>query len=227
LNADLALQRLQRQLGYQFRDAALLLRALTHRSAGADHNERLEFLGDAVLGLEVSLALYQRHPTADEGQLSRMRAQLVKRETLAAVARALGLGDYLRLGPGELRSGGQSRDSTLADALEAVIAAVYLDGGIPAAQTLIQQLLAARVAQITPQNQRKDAKTRLQELLQGRAQELPVYTVVEITGEAHAQTFLVRCEVPGLQLQAQGAGASRRKAEQAAARAALAALGED
>jgi ribonuclease-3 len=156
-----------------------------------------------------------------------MRAQLVKRETLAAVARALGLGEYLRLGPGELRSGGQSRDSTLADALEALIAAVYLDGGMAAAQGLIQALLGERIAQITPQNQRKDAKTRLQELLQGRAQELPLYTVVDITGEAHAQTFVVRCEVPGLALQAQGSGASRRKAEQAAARRLLAAMGED
>ncbi len=226
MSSDLALQRLQRQLGYCFADAAWLQRALTHRSAAPDHNERLEFLGDAVLGFEISDTLYRRHPEADEGQLSRMRAQLVKRETLASVARELGLGEHLRLGPGELRSGGQSRTSTLADALEAVIAAVYLDGGMAAARGLIEHLLAARVNQITPQNQRKDAKTRLQELLQARQQELPTYQVLEVTGEAHAQTFVVRCELPGGGAHAEGVGSTRRKAEQVAASQLLAALGE-
>ena len=226
MSLDLSQQRLQRQLGHAFRDPTLFRLALTHRSAAPAHNERLEFLGDAILGFEISHILYSRHPEADEGQLSRMRAQLVKRETLAAVARELDLGEYLQLGPGELRSGGQSRASTLADAVEALIAAVYLDAGIAAAQDLIRRLLAERIERIDPQTQRKDAKTRLQEWLQRHQKPLPEYSVVEVCGEPHAQTFTVRCAVAGLDLQAEGTGASRRKAEQAAATRVLATLGE-
>ncbi len=223
----LVLDRLQRELGYRFDDEGLLRRALTHRSAGGDHNERLEFLGDAVLGFEVSRHLFEGFPTADEGQLTRMRAQLVKRETLARAARSIGLGDYLVLGPGELRTGGQSRDSTLADAVEAVIAAVYLDGGLAQARALIHALLAERLAEVSPASQRKDAKTRLQEFLQARQLGLPDYGVAGVHGEPHAQTFTVYCEVAERELRAEGSGSSRRKAEQVAAGRMLAMLGAD
>jgi ribonuclease-3 len=226
LTAALALERLQRELGYAFGSDGLLGQALTHRSAGGQHNERLEFLGDAVLGFEISRYLYERFPEADEGQLTRMRAQLVKRETLAQAARELGLGDYLTLGAGELRTGGQSRDSTLADALEALIAAVYLDGGTDPARALIHRLLAARLEGVSPAAQRKDAKTRLQEFLQARQLALPSYSVIDVGGEPHAQTFVVRCEVADQQLHTDGSGRSRRRAEQDAASRMLGLLGE-
>lgn len=221
------IDRLQRRLGYRFDDPGRLLHALTHRSAGPDHNERLEFLGDAILGFEVADWLFRHEQTADEGQLSRMRAQLVKRETLAEVARELQLGDILRLGPGELRSGGQNRDSILADAVEAIIAAVYLDGGIEAARALVRHLLGERLATAGLQLQQKDAKTRLQEHLQARRLPLPRYEVERIDGDQHRQQFTVSCQVEGLDTRSQGQGSSRRKAEQAAAAAFLEALEND
>ena len=221
-----ALDRLQQQLGYRFDDPGLLQQALTHRSAGARNNERLEFLGDAILGFRVAELLYQQHDGADEGSLSRMRAHLVKCETLAKVARELKLGDWLQLGPGELRTGGHSRTSTLADAVEAIIAAVYLDGGIAEAGALIDRVLASRLAEASPERHGKDPKTRLQEWLQGRQYALPVYAVLQVSGEAHDQSFRVACELPDLQLRSEGEGVSRRKAEQQAADGMLVQLGE-
>ncbi len=217
--------RLQQRLGYTFKDAELLQRALSHRSVGAGNNERLEFLGDALLGFEVADHLYRQEQDADEGQLSRMRAHLVKRETLAEIARELQLGDILHLGPGELRSGGQSRDSILADSVEAIIAAVYLDGGIDQARKLIRKLLGARLAKPTAETQRKDAKTSLQEHLQAIGKPLPNYEVVSITGEPHDQTFRVLCTTD-LAPDTIGEAGSRRKAEQVAARAMLSLLQE-
>ena len=169
------MRRLQERLAYEFEDIGLLERALTHRSLGARNNERLEFLGDAILGFEVADRLYHQVDDADEGQLSRMRAHLVKRETLARIARELKLGAILRLGAGELRSGGQTRDSILADAVEAIIAAVYLDGGIDEARNLVRRLLGDRLADPTPETRRKDPKTRLQEYLQSSGKPLPSY----------------------------------------------------
>jgi ribonuclease-3 len=214
------MKRLERRLGYRFRDPQLLELALSHRSLGARNNERLEFLGDAILGFAVADRLYHMSDEASEGQLSRMRAHLVKRETLATIARELELGDVLRLGPGELRSGGQCRDSILADSLEAVIAAVYLDGGIEQARDLVQRLLGARLSDPTPEIRRKDAKTLLQEHLQASGRPLPRYEVVGISGEQHEQTFRVLCSV-GSSSVSEGQGGSRRKAEQAAARSML------
>jgi ribonuclease-3 len=215
--------RLQRRIEYRFNDPGLLERAITHRSAGARNNERLEFLGDALLGFEVADSLFQRADTADEGQLTRMRAHLVRRETLAEIARELGLGEVLRLGPGELRSGGQARDSILADTVEAIIAAVYLDGGIDAARALVRRLLGPRLAEPKPELRRKDAKTCLQEHLQAAGMALPRYDVLEVHGDPHEQTFRVACHT-GLGEPVEAEGSSRRKAEQAAARLALAQL---
>ncbi len=220
------LERLQRMLGYRFDDPALLRRALTHRSAGSRNNERLEFLGDAILGFEVAENLYRLHPDATEGELSRARAQLVKRETLARAARRLELGQYLILGAGELRSGGQSRDSILSDALEALIAAVFIDGGVEAARALVRRLLDEEIAACAPRQQPKDAKTRLQELLQARGLRLPRYEVTQVTGDAHDQRFTVTCTVEDLSLETRGSGTSRRKAEQEAAGAMLERLEE-
>ena len=217
-------ERLQRRLGYQFKDPQYLQTALTHRSAGPGHNERLEFLGDAILGFETADYLFGHAQKANEGQLSRMRAHLVKRETLADVARELELGDILRLGPGELRSGGQNRDSILADAVEAIIAAVYLDGGIQPARELVRSLLGKRLTAPEEGLHRKDAKTRLQEHLQGQGLPLPVYEVVETSGRQHRQQFVVSCRVESLDWQSEGRGSSRRKAEQQAAAAFLAPL---
>lgn len=221
-----ALERLQKRLGYRFQDAQLLQRALTHRSVGADNNERLEFLGDAILGFRIAEILFHQHENADEGSMSRMRAHLVKRDTLAKVGRELMLGEWLRLGPGELRTGGHSRSSTLADAVEAIIAAVYLDGGLEPANDLIDRLLASRISVASPERQGKDAKTRLQEWLQARRYALPDYEVLSISGEAHDQSFTVACHLPDLQLSCEGEGSSRRKAEQEAASNMLAQLGE-
>lgn len=219
------MRRLQQRIGYQFNDAGLLERALTHRSLGARNNERLEFLGDAILGFEVADHLYRTVDDANEGQLSRMRAHLVKRETLASIARELQLGDLLRLGAGELRSGGQTRDSILADAVEAIIAAVYLDGGMEEARGLVRRLLGERLSDPTPEARRKDPKTRLQEHLQALGRPLPRYEVVAVAGDQHDQTFRVVCST-GAGGETEGEGASRRKAEQAAARRMLARLEE-
>lgn len=221
------MERLQRRLGYRFSNPSLLVRALTHRSAGPDHNERLEFLGDAILGCETADWLYHHVESGDEGQLSRMRAHLVKRETLAEVARELHLGEILRLGPGELRSGGQNRDSILADAVEAIIAAVYLDGGMEAARALVRRLLGQRLEQAHHTLQQKDAKTRLQELLQARRLPLPRYEVERIEGDQHRQRFTVSCRVDALDIRTEGHGSSRRRAEQQAAKAVLAAIGDE
>jgi ribonuclease-3 len=220
-------QRLSRQLGHAFADPELLDDALTHRSAQARHNERLEFLGDAVLGLLVAEALWRRFPRATEGELSRLRARLVNRDALARVAQDLELGQYLRLGAGELRSGGHARESILADAVEAVLAALYLDGGLEVARGVVERLLGERLAALSPADQGKDAKTRLQEWLQARRLALPTYEVVETSGEDHAQTFVVRCAVAALGRSTRAAGASRRKAEQLAAARLLETLDHD
>lgn len=212
-----SLQRLVRRLDYEFTKPELLDQALTHRSAAALNNERLEYMGDALLDFVVAEALYFRFEQADEGQLSRLRAGLVKKESLADIARDLELGDYLTLGAGELRSGGHARDSILADAVEAIIAAVYLDGGIEAVKGLVLQLFDTKLAAITPNQMLKDPKTRLQEFLQARKQALPEYGVVDVTGNQHAQTFRVSCRVTALSRETIGSGVSRRKAEQQAA----------
>jgi len=215
------LSALQLRLGYAFRDPALLRQALTHRSFSADHNERLEFLGDSVLNLAVAHLLFRQLASLPEGDLSRVRANLVKQDTLHQLAQALELPKALRLGEGELRSGGQKRPSILADALEAVIGAVYLDGGYSAAQGLVERLFAqVEIAPHMPAAA-KDPKTELQEWLQGRKLALPQYTVIATTGAAHRQTFEVACEVPQLRQSQRGLGPSRRAAEQAAATALL------
>jgi ribonuclease-3 len=212
-----ALEALQRRLQHTFSKPALLVQALTHRSYSADHNERLEFLGDSVLNLAVSGMLYQALGTLHEGELSRVRANLVKQDTLHAIAHELHLGSLIRLGEGELRSGGPKRPSILADALEAVIGAVYLDAGFDKAAALVHRLFDK--VQINPQMPAvaKDAKTELQEWLQGKKMKLPAYNVMSITGAAHRQTFEVQCAVEQLQREARGFGSSRRAAEQEAA----------
>lgn len=215
---------LQERLQHHFSDPALLARAVTHRSFSADHNERLEFLGDSVLNLSVADLLYQRLSALPEGDLSRIRANLVKQDTLHQLAVALGLSEVVRLGEGEVRSGGSRRPSILADALEALIGAVYLDAGYGAAQGLVQRLFEA--VEINPQMQAsaKDAKTELQEWLQARKLKLPLYRVVGTLGAAHRQTFDIECEVAELNLNERGIGNSRRAGEQAAAAAMLQSL---
>lgn len=212
---------LQLRLQHQFSQPGLLVQALTHRSFSADHYERLEFLGDSVLNLAVSDILYAGLNTLPEGDLSRVRANLVRQETLHQLAVDLGLPEVLRLGEGEVRSGGQKRPSILADALEAIIGAVYLDAGYAAAQALVQRLFHA--VEVNPQMAAigKDAKTELQEWLQGRRMKLPVYSVVGTIGAAHKQSFDVECEIPELRLAERGIGGSRRAGEQAAAAAML------
>jgi ribonuclease-3 len=209
---------LRERLGYDCRDAALLEAALTHRSAATLNNERLEYLGDAVLSFVVAELLYRMLPCAPEGDLSRLRASLVSGETLAAVAAEQGLGDWLVLGEGELKSGGHRRKSILADALEAVVGAVYLDGGMDPARAVVERVLRTRLDHLPPAAVLKDAKTRLQETLQGRGQELPVYVLLAAIGPPHQQTFRMRCELPGLDIAAEAEGSSRRRAEQEAAR---------
>lgn len=220
------LGKLQRALDYQFRDPSLLTLALTHRSKGSNNNERLEFLGDSILGFVVADLLYSQFSSAPEGHLSRFRASLVKKETLAELAREFSLGDFLYLGSGELKSGGFRRDSILADAMEAIIGAIYLDSGMDCARQLIEKCLTPRLADLSVENELKDPKTRLQEYLQARRLSLPVYTVVNTTGDEHNQRFEVTCYVQGLAEAATGIGSSRRKAEQAAAEQALQILSE-
>jgi ribonuclease-3 len=216
-----SLLELQRRLQHVFSDTVLLIQALTHRSFSIDHYERLEFLGDSVLNLAVSDLLYRRLGTLPEGDLSRVRANLVKQETLHQLAVGLGLPDVIRLGEGEMRSGGQKRPSILADTLEALVGAVYLDAGYAAAQALVHRLFEA--VEINPQMDAigKDPKTELQEWLQGRKMKLPLYTVVATVGAAHKQSFDVECEIPELRLTERGIGGSRRSGEQAAASAML------
>lgn len=212
---------LQQRLQYSFQDPRLLALALTHRSFSAQHNERLEFLGDSVLNLAVAQLLYQRLQDLPEGDLSRVRANLVKQDTLHRLAVGLGLPGLLRLGEGEARSGGHKRPSILADALEAVIGAVHLDAGYLAAEALVHRLFAGMEINPGMSAAAKDPKTELQEALQGRKMKLPVYRVVGTLGAAHRQTFEVECEVSELGLLERGSGASRRAAEQAAAQAML------
>ena len=214
-------------LGYRFSDQALLDQALTHRSASGLNNERLEFLGDAVLGTVISRELFLRRPHADEGTLSRLRARLVRKETLADLAQELDLGPRILLGSGEVRAGGQQRASILANALEALFGAIYLDGGMAAVEGVILALFGQRLAALPGEDELTDPKTRLQEWLQARGNPPPEYRVNAVSGAAHAQTFEVICVVAGLGLQVAGHGASRRAAEQEAAAHALAALERD
>ena len=207
----------ERSFGYVFAQPALCHAALTHRSAGADHNERLEFLGDSILNCSVARLLYDAHPEADEGALSRLRATLVSGETLARIAGELGLGEHLRLGPGELKSGGFRRASILADALEAVLGAIFLDAGFDAAAAVVARIIGPRMAELPAADTLKDPKTRLQEALQAHGLALPVYTLTAAAGDPHLQSFTVTCEVPVLGVSAVGEGGSRRRAEQLAA----------
>jgi ribonuclease-3 len=203
--------------GYVFLQPALCRAALTHRSAGADHNERLEFLGDSILNCSVARLLYDAHPEADEGALSRLRATLVSGETLAQIAQQLGLGEHLRLGPGELKSGGFRRASILADTLEAILGAIFLDSGFDSAAAVVKHIIGPRLSSLPAAHLLKDPKTRLQEILQGHGVALPVYTLTAVTGDAHAQSFTVMCAVPIFEVTAMGEGGSRRRAEQLAA----------
>ncbi len=212
---------LQQRLQHHFANAEHLSRALTHRSFSADHNERLEFLGDAVLNLSVADLLYEQLSQLPEGDLSRVRANLVKQDTLHQLSVQLGLPDLVRLGEGEMRSGGKKRPSILADALEAVIGAVYLDGGYGASQALVRRLFRAVEINPTMAAIGKDPKTELQEWLQGRKMRLPVYRVVGTLGAAHQQSFDVECEIAAMNLSERGIGGSRRAGEQAAAAAML------
>jgi ribonuclease III len=212
---------LESRLRYEFRNAELLRQALTHRSHSATHNERLEFLGDSVLNCAVAALLFQRFGKLDEGDLSRVRANLVKQQSLYEIAQALNISDGLRLGEGELRSGGFRRPSILADTLEAILGAIFLDGGFDAAQTVIKRLYVPILDHIDPRTLGKDSKTLLQEYLQGHKIALPTYTVVATHGAAHNQQFEVECTVPKLDVKVSGSGASRRAAEQAAAKKAL------
>ena len=206
------------RIGYRFTDIELLHRALTHRSYGASHNERLEFLGDSVLNCVVALELYEKFPQLPEGELSRLRANVVNQQSLAAAAQLFAFGSVLNLGEGELRSGGARRPSILADSAEAVIGAVFLDGGFEAARAATRKLLGELLDTIDPATSGKDPKTLLQEYLQRHKFALPQYAVVATRGEAHEQQFQVECVIPDLGIRSQGEGASRRSAEQEAAR---------
>ena len=221
---DERLEELQRRLGHRFTEPDLLARALTHRSFGADHNERLEFLGDAVLSLAVSSLLFDRFAGSDEGDLTRVRAHLVREESLHRVALQVGLPEVVRLSDGEARGGGAQRASILADALEAVIGGVFVDGGFEAARALVQHLFGEVIAGTEIGGWAKDAKTELQEWLQARRLPVPTYRISATRGQAHAQTFEVECVVPALGLTEAGEGRSRRQAEQEAARRMLDAL---
>lgn len=213
-------ERLSEAIGYRFSDEELLVRALTHSSFGAAHNERLEFLGDSVLNCAVALELYSKFPGLTEGELSRLRASLVSQPSLAAAAAARGLGLHLRLGEGERKTGGARRPSVLADALEAVVGAAFLDGGFEAARTVVRRLFGETLARIDPATTGKDPKTRLQEYLHSRRLPLPQYSIVATRGDAHELVFEVECEISSLGVRTHGEGPSRRSAEQEAARAA-------
>ena len=217
MRADWPQRWLRERLGHEMQDPALFSAALTHRSASGRNNERLEFLGDSVLNLLVAELLYERFPQASEGDLSRLRASLVSAAPLAMIAQDIELGDELQLGSGELKTGGFRRQSILADALEALIGAIYLDAGLDAARHLVRRLWAAQLEHLPQAEALKDPKTRLQEYLQARGHALPDYRLEQIAGEAHAQHFTVCCEIAALGLQATGEGLSRRRAEQQAA----------
>jgi ribonuclease-3 len=217
---------LQRRLGYTFRDPALLRRAITHRSHAADHNERLEFIGDSLLNCVVAILLFERLPGLPEGDLSRLRAGLVNQSALFEIAQALELGDELLLGEGELKSGGFRRPSILADGFEALLGAIFLDSGFAEVRRVVEALVAGRIDRAGEAPPAKDPKTALQESLQGRRLPLPRYLVVAVGGEAHRQVFRVECRVDELGLAAVGEGASRRAAEQQAAEAVLGLIAE-
>jgi ribonuclease-3 len=219
-----AIQALQQRLGHSFAQPELLRTALTHRSWGAEHNERLEFLGDAVLSLAVSALLFARHGGSDEGDLTRVRAHLVREDSLHRAALVLGLPDVMRMSEGEMRGGGAQRPSILADAVEAIIGGVFLDGGYEAAQALVERLFGEVILATEAENWSKDAKTELQEWLQARRVPVPAYRITATRGQAHAQTFEVECAVATLGLAERGEGKSRRSAEQEAARRMLDAL---
>jgi|SRR6185295_6847617 ribonuclease III len=210
--------KIERRLGYQFSNTALLGQALTHRSHGVPHNERLEFLGDALLNFVIARLLFQQFTTLPEGDLSRLRAGLVNQQALSQIAVSLSLGEHLRLGEGELKSGGFRRPSILADAFEALIGAIYLDGGISAVETVLMELYRPLLTAIDPHaSNSKDPKTRLQEYLQGRKLALPQYSIVSVAGEAHEQQFRVECVLAELSIRSHGEGPTRRAAEQEAA----------
>jgi ribonuclease-3 len=204
-------------ISYRFGDPQLLRAALTHRSAGAGNNERLEFLGDSVLNMIIAMRLYELHPEAQEGDLSRMRARLVRGTTLSGVASSIGLGEEIRLGEGELKSGGFRRASILADTFEALLGAIFIDGGYEACRTVVLDLFDPLIAALPPPEELKDSKTRLQEWLQARGRPLPQYTLERESGADHAKQFLISCRLPDDGTQAEMTGRSRRKAEQAAA----------
>jgi ribonuclease-3 len=216
---------LQRSIGYEFKSESLLELALTHRSLGHLNNERLEFLGDSLLNMVVAEYLYRQFPKLKEGQMSRQRADLVRGTTLAEIAREFKLGDYILLGSGELKSGGFRRDSILADAVESIIGAIFMDSGFDVCRERVLAWYECRLDALSDKGSKKDSKTRLQEFLQSRQEPLPNYEVVDVTGEAHAQTFYVVCEISLLKEKTCGEGSSRRIAEQTAARNALILLG--
>ena len=220
----MTLDQLQARLGHVFADARLLQEALTHRSFGQPNNERFEFLGDSILNCVIAIALFERFGELREGELSRVRASLVRQDALHRIALDLDLGDCLRLGEGELKSGGSRRPSILADAVEALFAAVFLDAGFAAAKAVVDRLYAPLLAEVDPLKPSKDPKTALQEWLQGRRIPVPTYSMVQVIGEAHAQEFEVACEIPQLGVRTLGRGPSRRIAEQQSAELALAAV---
>jgi ribonuclease III len=209
-------------LGYEFREVSLLDSALTHRSAGGAHNERLEFLGDAILNCVVAMMVFREFPSSNEGDLSRFRATLVSGEALAAIAMEMNIGDRLIMGSGELKSGGFRRKSILADAFEAIVGAIYLDGGFDAARAAVEGVFVTRLSSLPSATDLKDPKTRLQEALQAKGLPIPQYHVESISGQAHHQIFRVSCHATALNVSAQGEGQSRRAAEQAAAKSLLA-----
>ena len=216
-----ALTSLSLQLEYTFKNGALLAEALTHRSAASVNNERLEFLGDGILNFIIAARLFEQYPDIDEGDLSRLRASLVNKDSLADIAKILELGQYIKLGSGELKSGGRRRDSILADAVEAILGAVYIDSGFDTCRALILRLYTEKLQNIPDAQELKDPKTRLQELLQSRRYQLPAYTVLEVTGKAHNQVFKIECSIEDLSCVTTAQGKSRRKAEQAAAKLAI------
>lgn len=216
-----------KKLGLSFNNPALFAMALTHRSAGANNNERLEFLGDSILGFVIAQKLYELFPNASEGVLSRLRASLVNEDSLAGLARKHQLGDYLRLGSGELKSGGFRRDSILSDALEAIMGALFIDQGIKACQQWIEHIFAEKLQGLSLDNWQKDPKTQLQELMQSRKLDLPDYVLQTMSGLAHEQTFKVKCTVSLIEESCIGVGVSRKKAEQAAAEQMLELLNKD
>ena len=208
-------------IGYKFRDTSLLELALTHRSHGRHNNERLEYLGDAILGFLIAEVLYQKYPTQKEGVLTRLRASLVNKQTLAELGRSLGLGDYLQLGSGEKKSGGWRRDSILANAIEALIGAIYLDSDMLACRNFVLSLYGSLLTDLSLNNLEKDPKTELQEYLQAQKRPLPMYTVISEEGEAHKRKFTIACEIDGVNKNITATGKSKRIAEQTAARMAL------